>query len=213
MAESGRDDVAVAAVAVAVIGRLEDRSVDLTRSLHGLLVTEIPELSGDTQLLQLLRDAVAGHLDTFFSAVRHGIRTEHVDLPLAAVEHIRRRAQRGLPVTALVRAHRLGHRVVLEAAVEDIRAANLESELALDVYECVSMMFFDYIDWLSQRVISVYQDEYETWLANQSSLRTSYVRELLSAADVDVDAMTAAIRHPLNRIHLALVVWCDKTDS
>ncbi|MGH3524804.1 MAG: PucR family transcriptional regulator [Mycobacterium sp.] len=25
--------------------------------------------------------------------------------------------------------------------------------------------------------------------------------------------MTAAIRYPLNRIHLALVVWCDKTDS
>ncbi|MGB6207242.1 PucR family transcriptional regulator, partial [Mycobacterium sp.] len=31
--------------------------------------------------------------------------------------------------------------------------------------------------------------------------------------DVDVDAMIAAIRYPLRRFHVALVVWCPESDS
>lgn len=213
MAESGRYDATVVKAAAAVISRLEDRLVDVTRSLHELLVDEIPELRGDAQMLQLLYDAIVGNLDASFSAIRRDIPMENIELPVAVLEHVRRRAQRGLPVIALVRAHRLGHQAVLKAILDEIRAANLESKLALDVYERVSTMSFNYIDWLSQRVISVYQDEYARWLENRSSLRTSYVRELLSEADIDVDAMTTAIRYPLNRIHLALIVWCDKTDS
>ncbi len=72
---------------------------------------------------------------------------------------------------------------------------------------------FEYIDWMSQRVITTYQAERERWLENRNSLRTSQVREILSGGDVDIDAMTTAIRYPLRGIHLAVVVWCPESDD
>ncbi|MGH3577329.1 MAG: PucR family transcriptional regulator, partial [Mycobacterium sp.] len=52
-----------------------------------------------------------------------------------------------------------------------------------------------------------------SWLSSQNSVRALKVRELLDDAEVDVDAMTAAIRYPLERIHVAAVVWYRQPDN
>jgi hypothetical protein len=94
---------------------------ELTGSIQQKLVTEIAELRGDTQLLQLLRDSVDGNVATVFSAIRHAIPIEKVELPTAALEHARRLAKRGVTVNALVRAYRLGPKAVLRAVLDEIR--------------------------------------------------------------------------------------------
>lgn len=202
----------MAEAVIAVMNRLSDQLADMASSLHELLVREIPELRGDAQVLQSLRDAIVGNLQAFSSAVRHDIPMDRVEMPPGVLEHVRRRAQRDLPVMALVRAHRLGHRAALSVVLDEIRAANLDSGMALEVYDYLSTRSFNYIDWLSQQVISVYQDEHGRWLENQTGLRISYVRDLLLGGDgeVDVDAMTTAIRYPLNHTHLGLITWYDK---
>ena len=43
--------------------------------------------------------------------------------------------------------------------------------------------------------------------SNRNSVRAVRVREVLGATDVDLDAITAAIRYPMRRIHLGLVLW------
>ena len=50
-------------------------------------------------------------------------------------------------------------------------------------------------------------------MENQSGLRALRVRELLDGADLDIDAVTTAIRYPLRRTHLAVVAWRDKDDG
>src|SRR6185437_12219036 len=119
-----------------------------------LLITEITELAGDAQLVQLLRDTVASNVDTFFSAIRNGIPVEHIEPPTAALEYSRRLAQREVSANALVRAYRLGHRGALDFVLNEIRAAELDPQLSLDVYEQMEAVSFAYIDFISQRVVA-----------------------------------------------------------
>jgi DNA-binding PucR family transcriptional regulator len=214
MAEAGHADAAVVAEsAAAIVGRLDRRMAELTGSIHQILCSEIAELRGDAQLLQLLRDSIDGNVVTIFSAIRHAIPIEKVELPTAAVEHARRLAQRGTTVNALVRAYRLGHKAVLDAVLEEIRASDLEPPLSLAVFSQISEVTFGYIDWITQQVVSTYQSEHDRWMENQNSLRALRVRELLDGADLDIDAVTTAIRYPLRRTHLAIVAWRDEDDG
>jgi hypothetical protein len=203
----------VAKTAALITSRLYDNLDGITHSIQQLLVAEISELRGDAQLLQLLHDTVAANIDTFFSSIRHDIPVRNVEPPTAALEYARRLAQREVSANALVRAYRLGHRAALKAVIAEIRAAKLEPQLSLDVYELIETVSFDYIDWISQQVVATYQMERDHWLENRNSLRAFRVRELLSPADLDVDATTTALGYPLRRIHLAAILWCTGSDE
>ena len=207
------DDGVIAKAAAAIVSNLGDQVDDITRSTQELLVSAIAELRGDALLLQLLRDTVSSNIDTFFSAIRHRIPIEHIEPPAAALEYARRLAQRDVSANALVRAYRLGHRAVLKIALEEVRASELDAKLSLSVYERFAAISFDYIDRISQLVVATYQDERERWLGNRNTMRASRVRELLEGVDVDVDAVVAAIHYPLKRIHVALIVWSQESES
>ena len=90
-------DRTVAEAAAAVAGRLDDKLDVTTRSIQELLVTEISELSGDQQLLQLLRDTVAVNVDAFFSSIRHGIPVRNLEPATRATRGVRRRFGACLP--------------------------------------------------------------------------------------------------------------------
>lgn len=209
---AGADDGVIAKAAATIVSSLEDQVEDITRSTQELLVTEIAELRGDTLLLQLLRDTVASNIDTFFSAIRHRIPIKHIEPPAAAVEYARRLAQREVSTNALVRAYRLGHQTVLKTALEEIRGSGLDPKLSLGVYELIAEVSFDYIDRISQLVIVIYQDERDRWLGNRNTMRALRVRDLIAGGDVDIDAVIAAIRYPLRRIHIAFIIWCPESD-
>jgi hypothetical protein len=214
MADGIPDDEAIVAEnAALIVSRLAAKLDELTQSIQQLLVTTIAELGGDPQLVQLLRDTVSGNVDTFISAIRHGIPVTQVEPPTAALEYARRLAQREVSADALVRAYRLGHQAALDAILNEIRTSNIEPRLSLSVFERLATTSFDYIDWISQRVIATYQEERERWVENRNSLRTLQVREILAGGDVDIDAMTTAIRYPLRGIHLAVVVWRPQSED
>ena len=52
MAEGSREDEALVAKSAAlIIGRLDDKLAEITRSIQELLVSELPEIGGDGELL------------------------------------------------------------------------------------------------------------------------------------------------------------------
>ncbi|MGV0624926.1 PucR family transcriptional regulator [Mycolicibacter minnesotensis] len=197
----------VAEAAIAVSQRLYDRLAETTGIIEDQVGRESPELITDSPLLALLHETVAANVDTYFSAIRHNIPVAEVTAPAVALEHARRLAQRGVPVNALVRGYRLGHSVALQVVIEEIRSCELDPELALNVLGTMSTLMFGYIDEMSQQVVAVYQAERERWLDSRNAVRALRVREILADESQDVDAMTTAIRYPLRRTHLALVVW------
>ena len=209
------DEAAVAESVALIIDRIGGRAPDVIGSIQRYLAAEVVELRGDPALLELLRASVAGNVETVFDALRYHISIERVEPPTAALEYARRVAQHGIPVNALVRAYRLGQQQVLAHVLEEIRRAGLEPEAALNTYEAISIVAFRYIDWISQQVTDAYETERERWVENRNSVRALRVRELLDSAagSVDIDAAIAAIRYPLRRTHLAMILWTSADDA
>jgi hypothetical protein len=201
-------DVGVHSYVAEVAGRLHDRLVEVSSGVRRSLEDQIPELRGDAALVELLGTSVESNVDTILYSLRYDIAVERVEAPTAALEYARRLAQRVVPGNALVRAYRLGQRRVNELIFAELRAIDIPESMRVAVIETITGTMFEYIDWMSQQVVGVYEDERERWLENQNSLRALRVREILAGTKtIDVDAATTAIRYPLRWHHLGLVMW------
>jgi DNA-binding PucR family transcriptional regulator len=201
-------DVKVSRHVAETAERLHNRLAELSSVMHRSLENQIPELPDDERLTELLGASVEGNVDTVLRALRYDIAVERVEAPTAALEYARRLAQHGVPVNALVRAYRLGQRILNELVFAEVRALDISEQMRYAVIEAISATLYEYIDWISQQVVVAYEDERERWLENQNSLRALRVREVLAATKtIDVDATSTSIRYPLRWHHLGLVMW------
>ncbi|WP_030517461.1 CdaR family transcriptional regulator [Nocardia sp. NRRL WC-3656] len=197
-----------------IAARMNEQVTGVSSLIKDALEQLIPELRGDARTVELLGASVEGNVDTILHALRHGIAVERITAPTAALEYARRLAQHGVPVNALVRAYRLGQRRLTELVFAELHAIDMEPTTRIAVIEEITDVLFAYIDWISQQVVAVYEEERERWLENRNSVRAMRVREMLAQdTAVDVDDATAAIRYPLRRHHVAMVLWYPDADS
>lgn len=205
-------DVEVSRRVAETADRLHRRLPELAAVMHRSLEGQIPELRGDERITELLGASVEGNVDTVLRALRYDIAVERVEAPTAALEYARRLAQHGVPVNALVRAYRLGQRLMNELVFGEVRTLDIPEQMRYAVIEAITATLFEYIDWISQQVVASYEDERERWLENQNSLRALRVREILAATKmIDVDEASTSIRYPLRWHHLGLVLWYPDT--
>src|SRR4029077_6732595 len=201
-------DVDVSPYVAKTADRLSNRLAALLSGIQRSLEDHIPELRGDARVTELLGASVEGNVGLMLNALRYHIPVERVEPPTAALEYARRLAQHGVPVNALVRAYRLGQRQMNEIVFAEVRAIDIPESVRYTVIEAITRILFEYIDWISQQVVAVYEDERERWLENQNSLRAMRVREVLAANKaVDADALSTSFRYPLRWHHLAVIMW------
>ena len=197
----------IAAVAAALTHHLSD----VTFEMRDLLALRVHELDGDPVLLELLAASIEGNVVNILNALQHDIGNDRQEPPTAAVEYARRLAQRGVPVNALVRAYRLGQQFLLSKAFETSRRLGGDEAVRADAYDRIVNGVFDYIDWISQRVVVVYEEEREAWLANRSNARTAKVLRILEGATLDVSATEKVIGYRLSGHHVAVVAWMHES--
>jgi DNA-binding PucR family transcriptional regulator len=194
--------------------RLQERLAQLSSTVQLYLEDQIPELRGDARVMELHGPSVEGNVNTLLHALRYNIAVERVEAPTAALEYARRLAQHGVPLHALVRAYRLGQHRMNELVFAEVRTIDVPEPARYAVLEAMTATLFQYIDWITQQVIVVYEDERERWLEDQNSLRAVRVRDLLEAPNpVDVDEATTALRYPMRWHHLAVVMWYPDTGT
>lgn len=187
---------------------LSPRIPELTRSVYEYLATRIAELGEEPTLLDLLSASIEGNIETIFHALRHGIAPDNLEPPVAAYEYARRLAQRGISVNALVRAYRLGQQRLLQSAYDFITADDeLPADLASAVFQRLVDEVSEYIDWMSEKVALLYEQEREAWLANRTTARESQVRDIIEGGDVDAAAAAATLGYSLTARHVAVVAW------
>ncbi|HEX4587930.1 MAG TPA: helix-turn-helix domain-containing protein [Mycobacterium sp.] len=202
------NEVDVGRVAAEIASQLNDRLAAVSGFIRESLEEDIPELRGDARIVELLGASVEGNVDTVLHALQHDIAVERVVAPTAALEYARRLAQHGVPVNALVRAYRLGQRRMNELVFSEVRETTMEPATRVAVLEVITSTLYEYIDWISQQVVAVYEEERERWLENQNSVRALRVHEVVAGKKtVDVDATSESIRYPLRWHHLAVVMW------
>lgn len=197
---------------MSIAARLGAQVVEVTMDLRHVLSTEISELDGDPRIVELLGASIEGNVATILHMLQHDIPAEHVEPPSAAFEYARRLAQRGVPVNALLRAYRLGHDRLLAWTFEELDRRDEDPATALGVVRRMVADTFGYVDWISQQVAEVYEEERERWLANRNTLRAGRIRALLDGTldgtgPLDVDALEGVLGYALRGRHLAVVAW------
>lgn len=196
-----------------VASALHDRSSEIASTMRDMLAARIEELDGDAAIVDLMYASIAGNVENIITALRIHISVENVEPPSAAYEYARRLAQRGVPVSALVRAYRLGQQHLLEATYAECQLLNADPAGRDATYQHIVTVTFDYIDWISQRVITVYESERERWLAERSSARVGRVNDILAGTAVDIDSTETVIGYRLRVPHLGAVLWVHETGA
>lgn len=196
-----------------VASALNDRLGELTCLIRDVLANRIVELQGDAAIIDLLESSVAGNVENILHSLRHWIPVENIEPPSAAFEYARRLAQRGVPVNALVRAYRLGQQHLLKEAYAECVRQHSAPDVQARVYQRIVTVTFDYIDWISQRVVTVYETEHERWLTERNTARFGRIQDLISGATDDVDASESIIGHRLRVRHLGVVLWVHETGA
>ncbi len=209
---SSVDEARVDQHVVAVAATLNAQLGDITHSMRALLADRIEELRGDQRIIELLGASIEGNIDTIMHILQHDIPAE-VDPPAAAVEYARRLAQRGVPVNALVRAYRIGQDHLLKRSFAEIERQVDDTSLTFPVSQRFVSVTFNYIDWISQKIVTVYESERERWLENRRTVRATRIREIIEGQDVDLETAEAAIGHALRQTHLALIVWSPTEET
>jgi hypothetical protein len=167
-----------------------------------------PSCVSDEAQLPPVDAGVEGDVTTALYALGHDTPVECVRAPTAALEQARRIALQGHPVSVLVRIYRLGRRSFTRLALSELQRIDGPPHARVTVVERITETLFAYVDWMSQQIVEVYEEERERWLETRNSMRALRVREVLAGREsVDIDSAITAIRYPLRWHHVALLVW------
>jgi DNA-binding PucR family transcriptional regulator len=196
-----------------VSGALTLRAVEVTADIHQLIIREIPQLRADKRLLALLEASVADNVATLFHVLQHGIDLEQVHAPAAAEEYARRLAQRGIPISALLRAYRLGSARFQEWCLTELARRTDDAPMVSAAALRISELDAEYIDRISEEVVSAYEHEKENWLRNRSAAQAARVRALLNNEHADVDSAEAILGYRLRQHHVGVVCWADVAEA
>jgi hypothetical protein len=206
-APDSHGDVEVRRGVAELAARLGDRLPEVVAAISASLRDDLPDLSDEAQL-PLVDASVEGNVTTALYALGHDTPVECVRAPTAALEQARRIAQQGLPVSVLVRIYRLGQRSFTRLALGELQRIDVSPNARVAIVERITETLFAYVDWMSQQVVEVYEEERERWLETRNSMRALRVREVLAGRQsVDIDSAISAIRYPLRCHHVALLVW------
>src|ERR1700691_5560286 len=137
-----------------VSSSLTPRTAEISADIYRLIVTEIPQLRGDTRVLTLLEASVGENVATLLHIIQHGIELENVHPPSAAEEYARRLAPRGVPASPLLRAYRIGSARFQDWFLEELGRstdnASIISAAGLRIADITSA----YIDKVSEELLS-----------------------------------------------------------
>ena len=200
--EAARKHVALVAAS------LNTRLASLVGQMRDALADQILELTGEPALIDLLGASIEGNVDTILHSLQYDISGDRFEQPAAAVEYARRLAQWGVPVNALVRAYRLGQQFLLQQAFETSQEIPTSDAVRFVAHEMLVNSVFDYIDWISQRVVGVYENEREAWLADRENARLDAVLDLLDGVGT-VESTERVTGYRVRGRHLAVVAWAD----
>jgi hypothetical protein len=203
------DRPAVTGLVADVAAVVSSRVTELSEDVYQAILREIPQLRDDKPVLALFSSSVLSSVDTCLQVMRHQIDLAAVEAPAVSVEYARRQAQRGTPLTVLLRAYRLGHTCFLDWMFRELARQAEDAQMIITATLNMTEIVAGYVDQTSEEIVAAYTQERENWLRNRSTVRAARIRDLLSAARVDVRAVEATLGYRLRQYHLGVVCWAD----
>lgn len=115
-------------------------------------------------------------------------------------------ARLDLPLAGLLRAYRVGHRMMWSAWAERIEETAPDPDERTRALAVASDYLFEYVDRLSGFLTAEYTAERDRFMRSREQRRTQLVRDVLDGADVDPADAMRELDYDLRLEHVALVV-------
>ncbi|WP_329565615.1 PucR family transcriptional regulator [Streptomyces sp. NBC_01361] len=192
-------------LAIAAVDSLWDAREELIAGLVRVTPTQIAALDHDAALRSLLEASITENIVAALNFIKQGIDPDDLEAPTAALAYARVLAQRDVPLSALIRAYRIGHSLVLDQAFARLDGLPPDDRVPLVLVLVRRSALF--IDQICEQVGRAYERERERWVASRSGVRQQWVNELLGGGPVDRAAAERALRYPLDARHVALTLW------
>lgn len=202
---AGRARERVAAVADAMSGALDE----LGKALMAEFTGTIPELQGETAMLDMLLASSESNVATFVRTAQGKLALADAEAPAAAVSYARRLAQRGTPTRALLRAYRLGQQRALDWALEELGRQETDAAVLLAAARILHQLASEYVDKVCEQVLAEYEQEREYWLAHRNTVRVTTLAAVLGEEEIDIATASQGLAYWLRQQHLGLVLGLD----
>jgi DNA-binding PucR family transcriptional regulator len=191
-----------------IAGQMQTIRDDFIAELFDEMKADIRGLNHDARMMNLWRASLTENVVAALHYLDRDVSAAPLmEAPAAALAYARASAQRDVPLSALVRAHRIGHARFLDVAMQ--YASLLEpAQRAPTIIELVNRSA-RLIDEVADQLIVAYEQEHDRWVSRRSGLQQQWVSEVLAGAPVDVQRAERVLRYRFDGWHLAAVVWVD----
>jgi len=177
-------------------------AAEMTRAVFA----QMPELPQGPEVFEEARAGSEANVLAVIETLARGT-DEAAQMPADAVEFARRSVRRGIPLQAILRGYRLGHEYLVSALQETIAA--LVDGRPVGAMQRALRVTFRYVDAGVETLIGEYESEREHWARTAVARRAETVRAILAGDGVDAADAGAVLGYPLERTHVAAVLWAN----
>lgn len=182
---------------------------EVSEQVATAVAQELPALATDDVLQAAMRASNQEILRVLVRMLQEGVAPETAEPPEAAVAVARELVRRGVGIEVLLQGYQTAHAAFF---ADFLRRVHDDPRLAGDApaaIEEAAQWLFAFVGRLTREISERYSEERERWVRSAAASRLRDVRLVLGDEPVDVDAMGRRLRYPLERTHLALVLWAD----
>ena len=182
-------------------------AVDLGQQMATRIIAEIPALGGGEEPFQTLRMGTeSATLRSMLLLVSND--PARIGVTEEALEGDRDFVRRGVSLDQVLRGIRLGHSLMAHGFL-DAAAALVEEPLRTAEMKRTSDLLFEYIDDFASSMATEYLTERDRWVTSAAAEREELVHSILDEQPVSTANASAVLSYPLERHHVALVLWQD----
>lgn len=193
----------------AVVRQLNIVRDEFIAELFEAMKKEIPGLNYDSRMLTLWRTSITENVIAGIHYLDRDPPESFLEAPVGALAYVRAAAARGTPLSALVRAHRIGHARFQQEAMQF--ASLLEpDERVPAIIELVNRCA-RFVDVLGDLLTVAYEQEHDRWVSRRSGLQQQWVSDVLAGTPIDLQRAEMVLGYRLDGVHIAAVLWADTT--
>lgn len=185
----------------------------LTDALREELVSRIPELRADPDLLRAMSRTICIHLEAVGLTFRQELNTTQIDTS-PAVDYAELMAQREVPLTVLLKAYRIGQQAMTQWSSGQVAGLSTNPRDAYDALRQILDTSFRYLDRVTEESVRAYECERERWGSRGGAwVRDEKVVAQLLAGDLhDRVAAEAAIGYRFHPSHVGMIAWVPSAE-
>ncbi|WP_067432798.1 PucR family transcriptional regulator [Nocardioides jensenii] len=182
-----------------------DWGVDVGHEMATTIIADITAMGGGEEAFDTLRMGTeASTLHSMLMLVSDDPTSGTV--PEESLEGDRVFAQRRIPLDVVLHGIRVGHSIMARSLL-DAASTMVEEPLRTQEMKRTSEWLFGYMDDFASTMSAEYLAEHDRWVTSAAAERAELVASILDGTPVRVADASTTLGYPLDRHHLALVVW------